>query len=142
MEGRNRGTQVESVKDRYVTNQRLRASAHPHTIKVRTFFLLLTYLSLRFQSSAQWTVNVQPEFGFHLTLTIGRLASVASGIVCIQLSESQPVASCNYSPSVRCQGDSRPVNRTDLEPPGPITSKEKHNSQRVNNRAVRDEVVY
>ena len=35
---------MESVKDRYVTNQRLRASAHPHTIKVRTFFFVVNLL--------------------------------------------------------------------------------------------------
>lgn len=59
------------------------------------------YLSLRFQSSAQRAVNVQPELGFYLTLTVGRLASVASGVFTIRLAESQPVASDDDSPPVR-----------------------------------------
>lgn len=60
-----------------------------------------TYLTLRFKSSAQWTVNIQPEFHFHLSLAIGGLASVTSSVITVRLSDAEPVAPSRYPPAVR-----------------------------------------
>jgi hypothetical protein len=45
--------------------------------------VLSTYLTLRFQSSTQGSVDVQLEFRFHLALTVGHLASIAAGIATV-----------------------------------------------------------
>ncbi len=71
--------------------------------------VLSSYLTLGFQSSAQGSVDVQLEFRFHLALTVGRLASIAAGIVAGGLADAEPVALRRYPPSIRHQSHGRSI---------------------------------
>lgn len=77
-----------------------------------------TYLALRFQTDAQRRVDLQTELSLHLTLAVGRLASVESRIVSANLMQSQPVSTARYPPAIGDQSDSSPVDFTDFQPPG------------------------
>jgi hypothetical protein len=54
-------------------------------------------------------VDVQLEFRFHLALTVGRLASIAAGIVAGGLADAEPVAPRRYPPSIRHQSHGRSI---------------------------------